>query len=337
MFKLAPVSGGKWKESTLYSFTGGKDGANLFDGVILDSSGNLYGTAAYGGRSGCNGAYQGCGVVFKLTPVSGGKWKESTLYSFTGGKDGGNPYGGLIFDVVGNLYGTTGSGGVGGYGTVFKLAPVSGGRWKESTLQSFTGGKDGAFPEGLIFDAAGNLYGATGGQDWLVFKLTRTSGHKWRETVIHHFALGGPSYSVGHLIFDATGNLYGMTNFGGAHSYGTVYKLTPMSDGRWKASVIHAFGKFKDGAGPTGSLVFDAAGNLYGTTGSGGVHENGAVFKLMPTTGGGWKESLLYSFTVGNDGGAPEGGVILDNAGNLYGTTFRGGAHSVGVVFELTR
>jgi uncharacterized repeat protein (TIGR03803 family) len=337
VFELAPMSGGKWKESILHTFTGGSDGGYPFDAVTLDASGNVYGTASYGGLSGCNAGYQGCGTVFKLTPTSDGKWKYSVLHSFTGGKDGGNPYCNVIFDPAGNLYGTSMTGG-GGCGTVFRLAPGSDGKWDEIVLHAFSCGELITAPEGLVFDTAGNLYGATYGQTWVVYKLTPGSGGKWKETVIHNFRAGGTteSYAVGHLIFDTAGNLYGMANFGGTRGYGGVYKLTPTSNGPWKASVIHAFGGPKDGASPEGSLIFDAAGNLYGTTASGGTHENGAAFELSPPTGKHWKETLLYNFTGGNDGGGPEGGVIFDNAGNLYGTTFRGGTDSSGVVFELS-
>jgi uncharacterized repeat protein (TIGR03803 family) len=340
VFELAPMSGGKWKESILHTFTGGSDGGYPFDAVTLDASGNVYGTASYGGLSGCNAGYQGCGTVFKLTPTSDGKWKYSVLHSFTGGKDGGNPYGNVILDSAGNLYGTSMMGGNGSCGTVFRLAPGSDGKWNETVLHAFRCGALVTSPEGLVFDAAGNLYGATVGQTWVVYKLTPGSGGKWKETVIHNFRAGGTTESdaVGHLIFDTAGNLYGMASFGGTRGYGGVYKLTQTSSGPWKASVIHAFGGPKDGAFPTGSLIFDPAGNLYGTTWSGGVHENGSVFELTPPAAGEehWKESLLHSFTGRNDGGGPDGGVIFDNAGNLYGTTFNGGAQSSGVVFELT-
>jgi len=180
VFKLTPKADGSWTESVLYSFTGGNDGAEPFAGLIFDHAGNLYGTTTYGGDTAC---YQGCGVVFELTlHTKDGRWKEKVLHDFTGGNDGAKPEADLIFDQTGNLYSTTQEGGDLSYcyghgcGVVFKLAPNSKGGWNETVLHSFTD-HPGAWPSaGLIFDASGNLYGTTYGDNLTthgsVFEIT---------------------------------------------------------------------------------------------------------------------------------------------------------------------
>jgi uncharacterized repeat protein (TIGR03803 family) len=211
-FKLAPSADGTWTESVLHSFTGGADGDGPGAGLILDVTGNLYGTTYYGGSD-------VHGVVFKLKPNPDGTWTESVLHSFTGA-DGSEPQAGLTLDAAGDLYGTTTFGGAcafspSGCGVVFKLAPNADGAWTESALYSFTGGADGTYPRaGLIFDAAGNLYGTTlfGGDSTacgfgcgVVFKLLPSSSG-WSETVLHTF-IGFGSYPLGGVIFDRVGNL----------------------------------------------------------------------------------------------------------------------------------
>src|SRR5580704_3816247 len=270
VFKLGKYG----KETVLCSFTGGAGGEYPYAGLIFDAQGNLYSTAAAGGAS-------GTGVVFKL-----GKYgKETVLYSFTGGADGANPYAGLIFDAQGNLYGTTVYGGdltcplfQSGCGTVFKL----GKHGKETVLHSFTGGADGASPyAGLIFDAQGNLYGTTnkGGASGagVVFKL----GKYGKETVLYSFTGGADGANpYAGLIFDAQGNLYGTTNKGGASGAGVVFKLGLGKNG--KETVLYSFTGGADGANPYAGLIFDAQGNLYGTTRKGGASDAGTVFKLTP-------------------------------------------------------
>jgi uncharacterized repeat protein (TIGR03803 family) len=338
--------------TTLYSFGGGSDGAESAS-LIADASGNLYGTTTSGGT--------GSGTVFMLTPptMSGRPWTETVLYTFAGGSDGANPIVGLIADTSGNLYGTTTSGGSTGNGTVFKLTPptTSGGPWSETVIWSFTA-SDGAQPfAGLIADVSGNLYGTTyaGGLPFVdglrpnwgkVFRLTppTTSGGPWTETVLYTFAGGSDGANpLGGLIADASGNLYGTTLFGGTGK-GTVFKLTPptTSGGPWTETVLYTFTGPPDGANPRGNLMFDVAGDLYGTTLWGGTG-NGTVFKLTPPTTSGrpWTETLLYTFAGGSDGGQPFGGLIADGSGNLYGTTSGVGRYgtvstSNGTVFKLT-
>lgn len=330
---------GAWAASgykVLYKFTGGSDGSQPSAGLILDPSGNLYGTTPQGGAF-------GDGVVFKLTKNSDGSWTESVLYSFAGGTDGATPYAEMTFDTSGNLYGTTRYGGTSSAGTVFQLAPNSGGIWTETLLYSFTGGSDGANPlSGVIFDATGNLYGTTndGGASGVgvVYKLVPNSDGAWTESLLHTFTGGqdGGNPVFGNLTFDTAGNLYGTTGYGGGYGGGVVYKLTPNSDGTWTESVLHPFTGGKDGMIPMGTLIFDSAGHLYGV--AQGVNANyGNVFKLTLGENGKWSEQVLYVFHGDQDGAYPVGGVILDAAGKLYGTTNAGfNSHGgAGQLFKL--
>ena len=233
-------------------------------------------------------ALAGGGGVFELTQNPDGTWSESAVYNFTGGKDGGHPVTNLIFDAAGNLYGMTQGGGAHGNGVVFSLTPNPDGSWKESVLHAFTGGKDGADGgEGLVFDTAGNLYGGTwygGAYGYgVVYKLTPQSSGVWKETVLHAFTGGRDGANAGatEFIFDSAGNLYSTTLSGGTHGYGVVYKLTPKSGGGWKETVLHAFND-KSGANPAGGVIFDAVGNLYGTTGGDGSKTFGSVYEITP-------------------------------------------------------
>jgi uncharacterized repeat protein (TIGR03803 family) len=283
--------------------------------------------------------------VFELTPAGGGSWTEKVLYSFGAyGTDGVVPYAGLIFDAAGNLYGTTYAGGTYyQYGTVFELTPAAGGGWTEKVLHNFVAnGTDGYYPwAGLAFDRFGNLYGttSTGGtyEGGIVFELTPAGSGGWTETVLHRFgnAMDGSGPLAG-LIFDAAGNLYGTTSGGGTYD-GTVFELTPAGGGSWTEKVLWSFGSGTDGFAPQVGLVFDAAGNLYGTTPWGGTNGYGTVFELTPAGSGGWTEAVLHNFNeFGNgDGYYPLAALILDAAGNLYGTTSVGGTYNNGTVFEL--
>ena len=266
--------------------------------------------------------------------------KENVLHRFSSdGKDGVYSSAGLIFDAAGNLYGTTPHGGPSDLGTVYQLSPGANGTWTETVLHSFSG-NDGLYPDAsLIFDAAGNLYGTTYGggahNAGAVFQLSPRANGTWTENVLYSFGTkagdgGGPMAS---LIFDAAGNLYG-TSLGGQYGKGNVFELSPGAGGTWTETVLYSFNG-KDGQDPKGSLVFDAAGNLYGTTYSGGGFSVGAVFQLSPGAGGKWTEKVSHRFT-GRDGGFPYAGLILDGSGNLYGTTLAGGAYDFGTVFQLT-
>jgi hypothetical protein len=370
MLTLAIAVWGGDKAKVLHRFTGGNDGGTPIGGLIFDSAGNLYGTTGNSGLPGgsCPGS---CGTAFELSRASNGKWTETVLYTFKGGVDGGIPYGSLVFDSSGNLYGTTIEGGdprycsdyqVPGCGVAFELKRTRKGKWKEQILHSFTG-SDGALPHsGLVFDASGNLYGTTfeGGNTGCVFgscgvvyELSPTSGGKWSETVLHRFKGGSDGEaSYATLILDAGGNLYGTTNLGGDSRYclgdgcGVVFELTPTSSGRWKETVLHRFTGGKDGAGPDAGVISDAQGNLYGTAGGGALRNCqgygcGVVFELSPLGNDKWEEKVLHTFTGGKDGAAPVASLIFDSVGNLNGTTSSGGSQicygGCGVVFRLMR
>jgi uncharacterized repeat protein (TIGR03803 family) len=257
--------------------------------------------------------------------------------------------GGLVFDATGNLYGTTTEGGAYGHGMVFKLAPNSDGSWTESNLHDFMGGTDGGYPDHgkLIIDATGNLYGVTAGwqtgaSNGSVFELTPNTDGTWIYSVLHSFS-GGEDGAVaqGTLTFDQAGSLYGTTLQGGASGFGTVFKLTRGSDGTWTKSVVHQFQGGMDGSGPFAGVVFDAAGNLYGTTDAGGVGlcsdgngtGCGTVFKLSRKANGGLTKQTLRSPSI--QASNPDGEVLFDAAGNLYGTTSNQGGKGHGVVFEI--
>lgn len=354
VFKLAPGSGGSWTETVLYRFTGGADGAYPFAGLVFDTAGNLYGTTSGGGSGSCSNSYtNGCGVVFELTPNLDGSWTENVIYSFTGGADGAQPEARLTFDASGNLYGTANAGGQhlsspcpynpfggqydNGCGVVFELIPNGNGTWAESVLHRFTGGWDGG-PEvsSLTFDAAGNLYGTAQGGKYaqgVVFKLAPSSTG-WKETALHTFTCqkdGCSPLAFTGLAFDATGSLYGTTfwlpNFGG----GTVYKLTPTATGPWKWSLVHSFGT-ANAYHPVAGVILDADGNVYGTATSGGAHGSGEVFKVMPTTGGGWKYTVLHTF-ANNPLSCPFS--LMGAGGTLYGSACYSDK-AAGGVFEIT-
>jgi uncharacterized repeat protein (TIGR03803 family) len=301
-------------ETTLYSFTGGADGANPYDSVLRTSAGNLYGTTFAGGAA-------GLGVIFKLNTAN----KETVLYSFAGGTDGANPFGGVIFDSTGNLYGTTIYGGTDRAGVVYKLSAAG----TETVLYTFTGESDGTGPyAGVIRDSSGNLYGTTGNGGiaglGVVFELN-TSGV---QTVLYSFpaATGGFGPNAG-VVRDSAGNYYGTTPLGGSAGAGVVYEVSTTG----QETVLYSFTGGVDGNGPNSGVVRDSAGNLYGTTLSGGASRQGVIYKV-DTSG---NETVLYNFTGGSDGSNPYPGVILDPAGNLYGTTWLGGTADAGVIYKL--
>jgi len=309
-------------ETVLYSFTGNADGSNPLAGVILDSEGNLYGTTSAGGSASGSAGY---GVVFKVD-TSG---KETVLHTFTNGADGAFPRADLIADAAGNLYGTTVKGGRGNShrvdeGTVFKVTPSG----QEAVIYNFANTGSAPFG-GVVLDSAGNLYGTTdaGGikGGGIVFKLSAVG----EETVLHEFTSAEPNAPSAGVVLDSAGNLYGTTSTGSSPltEGGGVFVISATGH----ESVLHVFSDGKGGATPQGGVVADSAGNLYGATSEGGLWGAGAVFKLTPAG----RETPLYNFTGGADG-AIAGGVVLDSAGNLYGSTFGGGASNLGVVYRLT-
>ena len=334
-------------EVWLHSF-GGKNGEYPSGGLFRDSAGNLYGTTEDGGTNCYGMGFPGCGTVFKLNKVG----SESQYYSFAGTPNGYSPSS-LLVESSGNLYGTA-LGGTDGLGVVFSINRTG----NETVLHSFTGSSDGCSPaQGVIPDAAGNLYGVTfsGGSGFCnsgygtVYKLD-TNGVL---IVLHTFAGSDGGNPNSRLIFDAQGNLYGTTANGGnaecgGTGCGTVFELSPQPDGNWSQTVLYDFCSLPgcaDGQEPeVGPLAVDSAGNIYGTTYFGGAYRNcngdacGVVFKLDTTR----KETVLHSFTGGADGAFPTAGLAIDNSGNLYGTAEEGGdttcypPYGCGTVFELT-
>lgn len=290
VYELIPGTGGSWTEKLLHSFGAtSSDGAVPDSGLILDGHGNLYGVTPVGGSF-------GFGTVFELSPGTGGSWTEKVLWNFgsTSG-DGSDPEGGLVFDASGNLYGTTETGGTNAAGIVYKLTQSPNGSWAETVLYTFGAtSTDGTYPTGsLTFDVSGNLYGATraGGDSngGTVFELSPAANGSWAENILHNFgSLNDGVRPLGGLIFDAAGNLYGLTQVGGAYAVddvgGTVFQLTPVSGGGWTENVLHSFKPFTtDGFVPWAGLIFDASGNLYGTTSQGGTNLGGIAFEISLT------------------------------------------------------
>lgn len=368
VFQLTPGSTGVWQEHDLYTFTGGSDGQFPTSGVVFDSSGQLYGTTEWGGGLFCLPSNHGCGTAFRLTPAADGTWTETLLQVFGGGRTTGIlPTGNILLDGAGNLYGTTFYGeSVRFYGAAYELSPTSSGLWTETLLHNFTlGPGGGGTMSGLIFGPGGNLYGTAeaGGGNFsgAIFELSNNGG-QWTNTTLYSFSGQGDGFGpTGSLITDAAGNFYGTAYFGGlvqgSHcrpvGCGVVFKLSPKAGGGWQQHVLFTFTGSTDGAYPRAGLVRDPAGNLYGTTlggGNSGCYKSptgcGVVFKLSPTATG-WHETVLHAFAGKSDGALPYASLILDAAGNLYGTTAGGGVttgvsttcqvNGCGTVFEIMR
>ena len=273
----------------------GADGSNPYAGLTMDAAGNFYGTTS-GGGPGCNPYF--CGTVFKMSH-NGSGWRLTTLYGFTSSPDGARPFAEVVFGTDGSLYGTTFAGGV---ATGCSPYTMCGTVFKV---------RPPATPPRSILDP-------------------------WTETVLYRFASRALDAFEpnGPLVSDQAGNMYGTTTYGGAYGYGAVYELAP-SAGGWTETILHNFSGGSDGRWPYGALIFDHAGNLYGTTWQGGVLPYGTVYELMPSESG-WTKKVLYNFTGGSDGLQPSAGLIFDQYGNLYGTTSAGGNLGGGTVFELT-
>jgi uncharacterized repeat protein (TIGR03803 family) len=358
---LTMVAGGTAHAQTftvLYNFTGGADGSHPYAGLIQDGTGatsfpSLYGTT-YQGGSGADTL----GVAYKLTHLQYRTyWVVTTLAEFSQGGSGNSPVARLAAGPNAVLYGTATLGGNtqctlsnGGCGTVFRLGPNA--NFSLTAIHQFSGPPaDGAFPDSEVtFDGEGNIFGTTvqGGvvNQGTVFELIR-SGNGWTESVLHNFTynyINGEGYTdgaepVGGVILDSGGNLYGTTYGGGDKlcGCGEVFELSP-SAGGWTYRVLHIFTPAVDGEWPENSLIMDAAGNLYGTTSWGGPNGGaGTVFELSPS-GNNWNFSTIYTLPYMGGGfqTGPMSGVIMDAAGNLYGTSFGGGAYSQGSVFKLT-
>jgi uncharacterized repeat protein (TIGR03803 family) len=340
---LAPRAWAGAKYKVLHNFGSSNDGSLPAGPVILGRDGILYG-ATYGGDAGCKGGDSG-GTAFQLTRQTNGTWSEGVLYCFSGQWTDGFPDAGVIIDSKGNLFGTS-TGGVHDLSNVYELTRGAGG-WDFSVLYNLGGG-------GLLLDGLGDVYGYLGPGTYkagAVGELSPGSGG-WVYRELYSFCESScyngvePNSPPG---WDTHLNLYGTTLYGGndypkcpwSGGCGVAFRMTPKSDGTWTYHVLHRFASFKtDGLRPYAGLVVDPAGNAYGATWAGGAHGNGTIFKLTPSTGGRWKQTVLYDFPNCADGCAPTHTLVLDRSGNLYGSGPGGnsgcGPYTCGTIFKLT-
>ena len=346
---IVPTASQTLTATPIWTFTGGADGAMPMGALVRDQHGWLYGTTSGGG------AYGG-GTVFQLRPPqSGTVWAETTLYSFNPATDGGSPAAGLIVDSNGNFYGTTGSYGPGGFGTVFELAPSQGqSSWTETTLWSFSGGADGGNPyASLLIDTAGNLYGTAthGGTNpvgGLVFELSPQTGGAapWTQTVLWNFTGPDGARPAAALIADKSGNLYGTCAFGGANQRGTAFELSPPAFGRtsWTETTLLDFAAAAGGFQPFSALLADSTGALFGTTYGYSPRDfytaYSTIYRLTPPQAGttAWTETTLATMVIG-DGLSVLAPLIASKTGDLFGTAILGGvagsSAGFGTVFRV--
>jgi hypothetical protein len=359
------------KFKVLHSFCGPMDGCDPEGGLVMDQAGDFFGTASEGGKH-----EAGEGTVYELLRTDTGRLKYKRGFSFCNRFECdppiANPIGNLIVDTQGNLYGLGG-----GWGTVFELSPPTGGsgKWTDKLLYQFCSQQncaDGSGPvgglvyagqsSGALYDGTSPLYGATAGggnntASGVVFELTN-SGGQWTETVLYNFCSQGKDkctdgkWPSGGVILNQAGNLFGAAGTGGANSgAGVVFELLPGDQGTWTETVLHTFcvsDKCSDGAYPVGELAIDSTGAVVGVASAGGndckLHPSGCgvVFKIIPK-GVGSEEQVLYSFCSMKkckDGDTPLAGVVLDDSGNVFGTTYFGGGndpdhYGAGTVFCL--
>lgn len=341
VFALPLGAWSRTKYQVLHDFGASGDGVLPYGPPALDKKGNLYGVTTDGGTgSECS---LGCGTVFELIPQANGTWQEELLHSFTAGSGGDSPWGGLVFDSSGDIYGT-----MRGYlsfavGGVFELSPSSNG-WSYAVIYADWGGP------GVLMDKLGNLYGEIGPGDYhgvgAIGELSSGS-NGWNYTQLYPFC-SQQDCEDGYdpqapPIWDRHGNLYGTAYYGGLRSCycGVAFQMTPDGNGKWTYHIFHRFGSFQgDGEKPAAGFVMDAAGSLYGNTTFGGVYNNGRVFKLTQTSGGHWKETSLYDFPDCAKGCLPAGTMVFDKSGNLYGVSSGGqpdcGGYTCGVVFKMS-
>lgn len=320
----------------LYNFGYPPDGDSPWAGLAFDRMGNIYGTTGGGGTA------QG-GTAFELTPNGTGGWNEAILYNFGGYQaDGAGPLGNILVSSDGSLYGTTQEGGTFGFGTVFNLAPNESGGWAETVIYNFDPicciiPKAHNPYSGLVQDTLGNLYG-----DGPVYELSLGSNGWTYRTICANGSCAYASYE--QLSISRQGYLYGASGVGKYLGGGSVYALVSLG-GVWHQYVLYNFGGYPaDAADPAhGAIAYDGKGTIYGATFLGGINncndtDNacGTIYKLSRQANGQWKETILFNFSNGATGSNPLGGVVLDKAGNLYGTTAYGGSDGAGVVYRLS-
>lgn len=352
---LAPSARAGNKYKVLYNFygnngVGGPNGGPPIATPVLDAGGNLYGPAAggIGNSSQCDGP---CGVVYKMTRGADGEWSESVALNFSTYFNLGVPCSPLVFDHHGNLYGSITLAGEPSYNWAFQMMPGQG-EWDFGLIYQGYGTDVG----GVVLDGGGNLYGELGvASDYhtTVGELTPGSGG-WAYLNLYTFCENGTRFDGAAprapFSWDSKGNLYGTTYWGGYEGYacsqyngcGVAFQMTPNGDGTWAYNVMHRFRgpeATPDGQNPWGGLTMDGSGSAYGTTFYGGPHATGTVFKLTPTSEGGWRETLVYGFPNVKLGAYPWGNLVLDKSGNLYGVGNGGnvcGSYFCGEVFKLT-
>ncbi len=340
VFVLKRHNGG-WQHKVLYSFTGGADGGQPYGGVTLDAHGHLFGTTVVGGSfSGC--PEDGCGVVYELSKSSG-QWVETPIHDFVG-TDGSGPGAGLTIGPRGDLFGMTPTGGANGLGVIYRLHHQRDGSWKFTVIHDFTGGADGATGSSgrLLPDDSGNLYGVAtvGGANGkgVAFELSPKRSGGWRLTPLYAFN-GQPDAGLpyGALSFGPDGALYGTTYYDGEFGLGSVYRLA-LVGGVWTEEVLYSFVGGTDGSSSISNVLFDQAGNLYGTTSEGGdpTCGCGVIFELSPGPGGTWSESIVHSFAGAPDGASAYNGMIAASNGVFYGATVHGGGDDEGAVYRFT-
>ena len=333
-YELSANGDGGWKETTLHTFTINSGDGYIPQALAIDGKGNLFGTTYLGGAN-------ERGVLYELSPAAG-EWTETILFSFGEGSAGADPFGNLIIDAEGDIFGTEDINTTGNVEAVYQASPSNGYAPNVIYNTNFitaTGGLGG-----LAMDASGNIFGisvqAYSPQIAIAFELSPNRNGGWNSKVLYTFSTGIEPESPPTL--DKTGRIYGTTTRGGARNNGSVYRLARGPKGQWTARTLYSFkGGKADGSGPYSAVVFDASGNMYGTTIAGGKFNKGTVFELSAAGNGSYWETILWSF-AGADGDGPVSRLVRDSAGHLHGTTSMGGdtgcggAKGCGLVFEVT-
>jgi uncharacterized repeat protein (TIGR03803 family) len=305
---------------------------------ILASDGSLFGTTAFGGSNGCGG--YGCGTAYRLARNADGTWTLHIIHSFNG-QDGWQPSTRVALDQLGDVYVPVFGNWPYGYGTLVELLPQSNGQWNEVVLHNFTGVGNDAYPEGIFVKSPDDVYGVTYGQfnfNWggELYNLVGMSTHLG---IVHAFDLNpGDGSTPTGVMLDSAGNIFGTTCGGGSYRLGTVFELSPKQHGAgWGEKILYSFkGGPSDTYCPNPGVIFDSAGNLYGSTVDGGPTNLGTVFQLAPNGDGTWAERIIYAFRGLEDGAEPVGGLAIDPQGNVFGAAFAAGHFNSGTVFKLS-
>ena len=346
VFEMSPAANGGWTRHVLYSFSKAAN-TDLTGGLVKDESGNLFGVSSQGGSN-------DSGFVYELSPSNSGPWELAILHTFppccVAPTDGLAPFAGLTMDSKGNLYGATTGGGTSSLGTIYELSRQSNGQWTETLLHSFTDYHvEGGYPNSrLVLDAAGNIFGTTpqGGivngdcsvGCGTIYELTQSNG-SWEFKTLHRFnGADGLEPAYAGPVMDGAGNLYGAATTGGAFYAGVIWeeRYSSTTNSYTEATLFNFESGPAEGGGSPLSITLDRQGNAYGTTAV-TLYSFGTVYKLTRSKSGGLTETPLYEFMNGNDGGYLSGGVVLDDAGILFGLSEGGGAFGDGVLYEVTQ